>query len=425
MSRNGRWLAIGRTRPTIGVTRFEILPQTIRPAGIVTEPIVTNVASLSAFDDGTVAFACKENSRCVWDGTSATELPASVGPGQNGRYLYYWTGQAPGAPYIQKLQQFDRITNTSIELSAECPKRTVYQNAPSGRPDYVAHVIQSTPPLSDVSGRLVQFECGTNNYLFDSLTTTSIPLPPNAVLNSTFTRILSRPSPTTFGWASLGTAITPIDLPDSIRLRGIATPAGMFSTVGNQDFTINWGGHALPWLKGALGYAYAPLPADLVPGASDAVAVVSTDRPWLNTTIQQKINPPTPYSLPLVASDPLAVFIHGDYRGFVTPTTPAKRGDFVHLLITGVKPGEVTPEALLNCRVSVPRPGLPYLYSVSLPVVAFSPTLYHSNISQLTLRIPEDALPVASPDRVVSCSNLMVANDGRTTYLNVGGYLAY
>lgn len=83
--------------------------------------------------------------------TSPTELTASIGPGQNGRYLYYWTGQAPGAPYLQKLQQFDRITNSGIELSVECPKRTVYQNAPSGRPDYVAHVIQSTPPLSDGS----------------------------------------------------------------------------------------------------------------------------------------------------------------------------------------------------------------------------------------------------------------------------------
>ncbi len=422
MSRNGRWLAIGRSSPTASVTRLEILLQMVRPAGVVTGSIVRGVGLLSTFDDGTVTFPCKESTYCAWDGATPTELPAFVGPGQNGQYLYYWTGQAPGTPYIQKLQQFDRVNNTSVELSAECPKRTVTQYAPSGRPDYIAHVIQSTAPLSDVSGRLVQFTCGNQGYLFDTLAATKTELPVDAVLNSTYTRILSRPTRDAFAWAPLGTAVAPLGVADSIRLFVNRVPSGVISTMSAPDLAISWGGQQLTWLQGAHGYSYAPLPADLVPAAVDSVAITSAARPWLNATVRMTVLPSYPGSIPLVAADPKIVFIHGDYRGFLTPTTPiTKVGDYLHFLISGVDPDEVTPAEEL--QASFPNPSSAYRPPItfSLPFVALARTQYHPNISQVTVRIPADMR--RSPDGNVTCTLQMVTRDGRTVSVSFNGYL--
>ena len=78
---------------------------------------------------------------------------------------------------------------------------------------------------------------------------------------------------------------------------------------------------------------FRSLPADLVPLAIDSVTLTSAARPWLDTTIRQTVQPNTPTVLPLVAADPQIAFIHGDYRGFLTPLSYAKRGDYLHFLI--------------------------------------------------------------------------------------------
>lgn len=222
------------------------------------------------------------------------------------------------------------------------------------------------------------------------LTATQRPLPLDAVFNSTFTRILSRPSPNAFAWAPLGTAVPSFAGTDSVVLTGPESPLGILTTRGEPDFTLNWGGQTLPWLAGAHGYFYAVLPGDLVPGASDAVSISSDSRPWLNTTMQQTVRPTSPAVLPLVSADSAIGFIHGDNRGFVTPLSCPRRGGYPHFLISGVAPAQVTAPNSLQISYNDPAPGLRPPVNFSLPLIALSPTLYHRNISQVTLRIPDD-----------------------------------
>ena len=425
MSRNGRWLAIAATTPRGSITRFEILPSGTRAAGVLENSDVSGLGPILTFDDGTVTLPCKLNAHCAWDGTTLTDLPAAVGNGHSARYLYYWTNPGWNAPGSQKLQQFDRISQVSVDLAVECAKRSQNYYAPSGRLAMTFYNPETSIPSSDMSGRRVRFSCAGSSFLIDTLTATQRPLPFDAVLDSTFTRILSRPSPNAFAWATLGTAVPSFAGTDSIVLTGPESPLGILTTRGEPDFTINWGGQTLPWLAGAQGYSYAVLPADLVPGASDAVSISSDNRPWLNANMQQTVRPTSPAVLPLIAADPTIAFIHGDYRGFVTPLSRPRRGDYLHFLISGVDPAQVTAPNSLQISYNDPAPGLRPPVSFSLPLIALSPTLYHRNISQVTFRIPDDAPAIRAQGGIVNCRFTIVSSDGSPVSVNAFGYLDY
>lgn len=106
--------------------------------------------------------------------------------------------------------------------------------------------------------------------------------------------------------------------------------------------------------------------------------------------------------------DPAVLLQHGDYRGFVTETSPAKRGDYLHLLISGVPPGSTADAAMLATSASGSGRS-----TVSLPVVAVSATAYHPAITQITVRIPEDAVDLPVRGVVANFSLRMWLPDGQ------------
>jgi hypothetical protein len=425
MSRNGRWLAIARSASAPSTTRLELLFDGTRPAGVLPGYPSRQPNLLEVFDDGLTTFACAIEATCAWDGSTLTELPGIIGSGYGSRFLYYWSNPGLYGSDVQFLQQYDRVERKTVQLQSQCQKRVQNFYSPSGHLLMTYKYPQSGIKTSDRSGTQVLATCQGNSLLVDTTTATTVAIPNAAILNSSFTRILSRPTPSTFAWAPLGTALPSLESSDSVSLNGSPVPGGILTTVGDPDFQINWGGQTLPWLKGAYGYSYAPLPADLVPSATDFVAITSATRPWLNTSVRQMVQSNTPIVLPLVAADPRIAFIHGDYRGFLTPGSYAARGDYLHFLISGVDPTRVTPSSTIEISYNDPAPGLRPPIRHSFPLVALSPTPYHPNISQVTFRIPDDARSISSANYAVTCTFEVTTPDGRTTRVQLYGYLVY
>jgi hypothetical protein len=324
---------------------------------------------------------------CLWDGVRTSSLPLVPGgtlSGGNSRYFYYWSNRDRN-PAPQVLMQYDRVEDRTRAMPLECKK-----NPTNGQ--FEGYVRQT-----DTSGLRLQFGCGTSYGVFDSQTGEAVMIPSEAVLNSTFTRALSRPSPEEFLWIPLGMAFRQPLHWNYIEVGSFPRQLGVLSYLGRPDFTLAWGGQELKWIGGEFGYSYAPLPRDLVPGAEDAVVITSHARPWLNGTVTVKVSAGVPRHLPVVAGNAGIQFIRADHGEFISETKPARHGDLVHFLVDGIDPAEVESWTKLRAVYFYPSGSL----NVDLPIVAISATEYHPSIVQVTVRIPEDA-PELGPVTPVS-----------------------
>lgn len=353
-------------------------------------------------------------------------MPVGVGPGDHGRFLYFWR-DSDGSEPKQTLHQYDRIDGRLTEMPAECPKRFFTSYAPSGRLDYAGFVPAGSVKATDVSGRTVLLGC-SGISLLDTLTGRKTAVPVDANFNSTFTRVLTRPAAERFAWAPVGSDTGNISGYDSIGLFGPLNGRGVLTYAGEPDFTLTWGGQEMPWLRGAQGYAYAPVPRDVVEGAEDAVTITSTKRPWLNVTERMTVSPPTPMAVPLTAANTGAAFIHGDYRGFVTATSMPKRGDYLHFLISGVEVDEVAEAGPLEASYGTSTAytgGFRPPQRVSLPVVALGRVDYHPSMTQVTVLLPENSVRVLPEWYGPSLVMTFKMRDGRWAELRMGGFLRY
>lgn len=421
LSRNGNWVAFGTydaSTSTPTITRLALTSSGVRPAGIF---VGSRVGPIS--DDGTLMVACGNNpSVCTWDGTSLRDIPASASAPIAGRYLYFWNNQRTSpSEMVQSLQQHDIWQGTTKELSVRCT--TVQIPAP-----IIYFGPNSEVGATDATGNKVIYRCQDRWAMFDTATGKSAAVPSRGVLNSSMTRVLSRPTPTTFTWVPLEAPFTPLSDPDSIRLDGPLNPRGILTYTGEPDFTIEWGGQTLPWILGSYGTAHAPMPGDAVPGAVDTVSISSVSRPWLNFTGRIPVDSTSAGLVPVFARNPRAVFVHGDYRDFVLPGSPAQRGEYLHFLISGVRPEEIASGATMVATFLSPRPGSSTTapYEVDMPVVAITPTIYHPYITQVTIMIPAKAQSNGSVSGgggfLLRLRNLEGAPIPFTSF---GGYLTY
>jgi hypothetical protein len=238
--------------------------------------------------------------------------------------------------------------------------------------------------------------------------------------------MLTRPDAVRFAWAPLSTEGQDPAVYDSIGLSGPLNASGVLTHTGDPDFTIHWGGQEMPWLHGAHGYSYAPVPSDVVEGAVDAVSITSAARPWLNVTAEIVVASPTAEPLPLVAKDTAVVFIHGDYRGFVSAASPARRGEYLHFLLSGVRAADLLQGGdFFASYTPSPRMGIRPPIQTALPIAWLGSTDYHPSILQVTVRIPENAPSVPADSSGPTFQLRLPLRDGRTLDVRWGGYLRY
>ncbi len=426
MSRNGRWLAILRDSPRVRVERMELTRGGMRAAGVMERGTLReNGRTAIAADDGTVIADCGYETSCVWDGAEVSELPVVIEAGSSGRYLYYWN-HANTASGPQALVRHDRMEGKGTVLSAECLKVSRTSYAPSGRVDSTWYEPQGKIIGTSGGGGRVLFRCGREGGVLDAATGVVTPVRPEAWLNSGLTQMLTRPEAGRFAWAPLSTEEQDLAAHDSIRLPGPLNASGVLTYSGEPDFTIEWGGQELPWLRGAHGYSYAPMPRDIVEGAVDAVRIRSAARPWLNVTAEIAVASPSATPLPLVAKDTGIVFIHGDYRGFVSAASPARRGDYLHFLLSGVRAADILQGGeFIASYTPSPRMGIRPPIGTALPIAWLGPTEYHPSIVQVTVRIPENAPSVPADSSGPTLRLRLPLQDGRTLDVRWSGYLRY
>ncbi len=319
MSSNGVWLAVKRSAPKVSITRMVITSAGVTQAGVLDGPMLQD-NRFSIADNGTVHFTCDTGSYyCAWDvgRTQITPLPANVPPGGHERYLYFWDDNSNVfVPFDQTLQRFDRVEGKTVALAAQCPKRLVRSRI---LPSETWYATQAEIGAAAANGQRVLYSCGDKRAVFEVATKISVLVPSGGVFNSGLTRLLSRPSPSTFEWVALDKSVGPLN------------SRGLLTTAGEPDFTVEWGGQKLPWIRGAYGSSFAQMPGDVVAGAVDTVSISSVARPWLNYSTKTPVAPMEAAAVSPVGNNRWIQFIHEDYRGFVTPTSPVRRGEYLHL----------------------------------------------------------------------------------------------
>lgn len=410
MSRNGRWLAA--IEPN-AATRWELTDSGVRAAGTLPGTLLRQPPHGGSFvaDDGTVNLQCDDARSCAWDGQRTISLPAYFPPDGVGPFLYRWNNTEALVGRDQELEQYDWRNQKTVVMPKRCAKRAE-SPPPFGIPPRItSYLSQASLGASDPSGRHVVAGCLNQFAVFDSVSGVEQPLPREAVLDTTLTRVLSRLSADRFAWVPVDRAVPSVGRFEDVQVSGPVTAYGLLTAISDPDYTLTWGGQPLPWLRGSGGYSYAPLPADLVSGAIDAVAIRSESRPWWNTTISVPAEPSAPTAVPMFYGDPWVLFQHGDYRGFLIESSPARRGDHLHFLISGVLRGTTADAAVVATFMEGSARS-----SRTLPVVAVSPTPYHPAITQITVKIPEDAIALPARGVVASFSLRMWSPDRQSSF---------
>jgi hypothetical protein len=104
------------------------------------------------------------------------------------------------------------------------------------------------------------------------------------------------------------------------------------------------------------------------------------------------------------AADPRFLFIHEDFSGLVTPASPARPGEHIHLYITGIDPAEIDTghpssfAAVFGLRD--PNSGFPQL-GLPLRTVGLQPTSYSRALQLLTLEVPANIDFSAAPNQTL------------------------
>ncbi len=380
LSPNARWLAVFRRQPGRAVELFELSETSLRSIAIWPDPrldglpeVIADYPSLVS-DDAQVRVPCPgDRTPCVWNTRTGTTQPQSIPFDGTARTFYQW------------------------HFNPRHRGQSLY-NAAGGERGVNCFDSFFAIPATDPTGRRAHLVCGVQHLLYNADTGATTPLPPEPTLNSTLTAILTRPTPTRFLWQPLGGPTPePINRFDTIPLLSATSPTGLFATSQPPDFTLEWGGQSLPWVEGSLGYHYAFLPADIVPGAIDSFRLTFLTRPWLNVQRDRTVARDALAALPINAADPRFLLIHEDYSGLITPDAPARPGERIHLYVTGIDPAEFTQESTAiiaqpnNPNLAVQQPG------IVLRGVSLEPTAYSRSLQLLTLEVPQNMAFYSAP----------------------------
>jgi hypothetical protein len=381
MSPNGRWVVVYRFQAGRNVELFELSETGLRSVAVSPSngrPIIRNLdLPATVSDDAVVRVSCPASlAGCLWDSRSGTTEPERIPFDGTGRQFYFWRQESLGRPLI--------LHNAAgVSLSINCTTEFAFVVA------------------TDPAGRRAHLRCGEQDLLYDADTNTAVNLPAEPTLNSSLTAILARPTARQFSWQRLSApAPEPLGRFETLSLIAAPNPTGLFATSQTPDFAIEWGGQTLSWAQGSLGYHYAFLPADIVPGALDSFRLTSLTRPWLNVQRDRTVARDALAAVPVNAADPRFLFIHQDYSGLVTPDSPARPGERIHLYITGIDPSEIDltqPDSfaaifqLQNINLD------PQQFSITLRPVDLRPTAYSRSLQLLTLEVPENMAFYSAP----------------------------
>jgi hypothetical protein len=384
MSPNGRWVVIYRNEPGRAVELFELSEAGLRSTAIWPDPRPNGLPSYDqAFpamvsDDALVRAGCDT---CIWNSRTGVTQQQLIPFDGTARTFYQW--------HFNPRHRGQTLYNAAGgELGLNCFNP-------------VFAVLASDP-----TGRRAHLRCGEQHLLYNADDTNRVTnLPPEATLNSTLTAILTRPTATQFLWQPLdGRTPQPLDRFDILPLISAISPWGLFATSDTPDFTLEWGGQMLPWLQSSLGYHYAFLPADIVPGAVDSFRLTSPTRPWLNVQRDRTVAREALAAVPINAADPRFLFIHEDYSGLVTPDSPARPGEHIHLYVTGLDPNGADLD-LPTSFASIFEPPNPNLGSqqgaLPLRAIAIQPSGYSRSLQLLTLEVHPQIVFYAGPAQTV------------------------
>jgi hypothetical protein len=385
MSPNGRWVVIYRNQPARAVELFELSETGLRSVAIRPDanpnrlPRYNGDFPAMVSDEGLVQVPCGESS-CLWDARAGTTQPQPFPFDGSARSFYQWRRLPVGV----RSELLDAAGN-ALGVSCNLSRTAIAATDPTGRR---AHLV-----------------CGAQHLLYNADTNTTTPLPPEPTLDSTLTNILVRPTARQFLWQPLSEpAPEPISRFDTLSLLGAPTPTGLFATIQTPDFTLEWAGQTLPWLRGSFGYHYAYCPANLVPGATHLFRLTSATRPWLNVRRHRTVDRDALRLVPVNAADPRFVFIHQDFSSLVSPESPARPGERLHLYITGVEPNDIAIERPSNILLLQEPAGASLgdrPRTITLRVVALQTTPYSPSLQLLTLEVPPDNLFPSTPNQTL------------------------
>lgn len=391
LSPNGRWLAIFRRQAGRAVELFELTAAGLRSVAVWPDPRpdgllgpIFDFPSLVS-DEAQVRVPCPASTApCLWDSRTGSSQPQTVPFDGTARAHYQWRERLPGPRNFL----FDA---SGAELPVICDSRSV--------------AVAATDP----TGRRAHLRCGQRHLLYDADTNRVSTLPTDPSLNSTLTATLIRTSATQFLWQPLGgPSPEPLDRFDTIPLLSATSPNGLFAISSPPDFTLEWGGQTLSWIRGSLGYHYAFLPADIVPGAVDFFRLNSFTRPWLNAQRDRIVAREALAAVPINAADPRLLFIHEDYSGLITRDAPARPGERVHLYITGIDPAKFDGEITVNILPSIDARHP----TVVLRGTSLAPTSYSRSLLLLTAEVPLNFDTSLTPTQTLTLRLSLRRTDG-------------
>lgn len=400
MSPNGRWVVIYRNQLARAVELFELSETGLRSVAVRPGsdpnrlPRYNGDFPAMVSDDGQVQVPCGESS-CLWDARAGTTQPQPFPFDGSARSFYEWRRQPVGA----RSELFDAAGNA---LGVSC------------------NVNRTAIAATDPTGRRAHLRCGDQDLLYNANTNTTTPLPPEPTLDSTLTNIPARPTARQFVWQSLSSpAPEPISRFDTLSLLGAPSRTGLFATSQTPDFTLEWAGQTLPWIRGSFGYHYAYCPANLVPGATHPFRLTSSTRPWLNVRRDRTVERDALRIVPVNAADPRFIFINQDFSSLVTPESPARRGERLHFYITGIDLSEIWLDQEVNFAglQSEPNPNLePILINVPVRVAAIQATPYSPSLQLVTLEVLQDRPFPVAPNRTLTLFLQLRKRDSGTLF---------
>lgn len=155
----------------------------------------------------------------------------------------------------QEMEQYDWRSRKSVMLPARCAKRVQNYYSPSGVLQMTSYFSTASMGATDPEGRRVVMRCGGRSAVLDSVSGLEQALPAEAVLDTTLTRVLSRPAAERFAWVPVDAAVAPVGRFENVVVTGPVTAHGLLTAVSDPDFSFTWGGQAIPWLRGSGGYS--------------------------------------------------------------------------------------------------------------------------------------------------------------------------
>jgi hypothetical protein len=296
MSRNGRWLAVGK--------RQQGQPDWIEVYRIGDRGIALAASKAAQWRAGSLAIA--DNSAVVIEGTKASGVwvaergftrdlsnPGSTGPSaiwpvlsRSGEFAYWFVGpsfdgvwvtfggtQVPGPepkPPPNRLMRLEVNTGEIRPVGQECAWRYGWIFHTFSRVGTYGWMSRGDVLSVDHGGRWVRYRCWGTEKLLATDWAREFPLGSAGTPPELEKRELVRTGRAAWQWVAEGDALPArADAwrnADSLLLRGQPVERGYFAYAGEPDFGLIWDGRPLPWIGGGTGVWYAMLPADSIWG---------------------------------------------------------------------------------------------------------------------------------------------------------------